>query len=126
MIIDIGATGVKEEYELSKPFFDDLLKSLDLGEDCLFMVPGNHDVNRTKYRPSEILSFPDMRHLNEELENPDYRSDLLKGMNDYFDFAESAFSVLKPIGGRLVPFVQIHTSRCEKRIGLVGLNSAWM
>jgi formylglycine-generating enzyme required for sulfatase activity/energy-coupling factor transporter ATP-binding protein EcfA2 len=64
--------------------------------------------------------------LNVELENNDYRSDLLKGMNDYFTFIETSYPHLKSHDNRLIPFVQAYDAQCGKRIWLVGLNSAWM
>ena len=50
---DIAFKGIKEEYDLAKKFFDDLLKILELKNDRIFTVPGNHDVNRKKYRPKD-------------------------------------------------------------------------
>jgi len=123
---DIAFKGIKAEYDLAKVFFDDLLAALDLENNRLFVVPGNHDVNRKEYGPTEVMRYKNMRDLNEELEN--YRENLLKGMVDYFDFTETHLAHLKSIHGhgRLVPFVNTFDAKCGKRIGLVGLNSAWM
>ena len=121
---DIAFKGIKAEYDLAKVFFDDLLAALDLENNRLFVVPGNHDVNRKEYGPTEVMHYDDMRDLNEELEN--YRENLLKGMADYFDFTETHLAHLNSIHGRLVPFVNTFDAKCGKRIGLVGLNSAWM
>ncbi len=123
---DIAFKGVKSEYELAKKFFDDLLKALDLPPEGLFIVPGNHDVNRKKYRPKDIPVYENMKELNEELEDGGYRADLLKGMTDYFEFVETRYSHLKSFRGRLVPFVNVFESRSKKKIALLGLNSAWM
>ncbi len=84
---DIAYSGIKEEYELAKPFFDDLLKVLDLPDQRLLMVPGNHDVNREIYRPGDIPSYNEMKDLNKELK--DYLDDLLKGMDNYYSFIET-------------------------------------
>ncbi|MBI4223182.1 MAG: SUMF1/EgtB/PvdO family nonheme iron enzyme [Planctomycetes bacterium] len=123
---DVAYAGIKPEYESAKKFFDDLLEALKLSQDKLFIVPGNHDVYRKKYRPSEIPSFENVRALNEELENEEYRKDLFKGMEDYFNFIEKNYPHLKSKHGRLVPFVALYNAGCKKRIGLMGLNSAWM
>ena len=66
---DIAFKGIKAEYDLAKVFFDDLLAALDLKSDRLFLVPGNHDVNRDKYRPTDIPKYNNMHELNTELEN---------------------------------------------------------
>lgn len=123
---DIAFSGKKEEYEIAKTFFDRLLEGLGLSDDRLFIVPGNHDVDRKRYRPKDVPAYDNMRELNEELENSDYRADLVKGMTDYFRFVETHYSHLQHISDQLVPFAVVHKAKCGKKIGLVGLNSAWM
>jgi len=44
---DIAQSGRTEEYVQATAFFDALLAALGLGRDRLFVVPGNHDVDRT-------------------------------------------------------------------------------
>ena len=123
---DIAFSGRENEYVLAEGFFKDLLKTLDLPVEKLFIVPGNHDVNRKKYRPSEIIRFENLRQLNAELGDPEYRADLLKGMADYFRFAGSVCRHIAPIEGDLVPFVSRYSSDCGRSLEIIGLNSAWM
>ncbi|MGD9162405.1 MAG: SUMF1/EgtB/PvdO family nonheme iron enzyme [Desulfobacteraceae bacterium] len=123
---DIAFKGIKEEYDEAKIFFADLLEAMKLPEERLFIVPGNHDVNREKYRKSDNLTYNSMKDLNDELENIEYRADLLKGMTDYFDFIKSTYPHIKPLHKNLIPFVTSCKAVCGKQIGIVGLNSAWM
>ncbi len=123
---DIAFKGVKKEYDLAKKFFDKLLASLNLEKNRIFIVPGNHDVNRKLYRPNDVPAYKNMRDLNVELENSHYRSDLLKGMSDYFSFIEGNYPHLKSQNEKLVPFAAPYTTTCGKTIGIIGLNSAWM
>jgi len=123
---DIAKTGTKSEYNLANQFFDRLLNSLELPSNCLFVVPGNHDVNRRLYRKSDIPKYATMKDLNEELENEEFRQDLFKGMEDYFSFVEVGYPHLISNNKRLVPFVSTYKAQCGSKIGLVGLNSAWM
>lgn len=123
---DVAFQGIESEYKLAKDFFDDLLEELKLSHDRLFIVPGNHDVNRKKYRKSDVPFYDNMRDLNDEFQNKEYRADLLKGMVDYFDFIEANYPHLEGIMEKLVPFVNIFEAECRKKIRLVGLNSAWM
>ena len=51
---DIAKKGISSEYDLAKIFLDDLLIAMDLPPERLFVVPGNHDVNRKKYRKSGV------------------------------------------------------------------------
>src|SRR5205823_4247764 len=43
---DAAQSGKAEEYEEATDFFQALCKELDLGLDRLFVVPGNHDIDR--------------------------------------------------------------------------------
>ncbi|WP_028315860.1 SUMF1/EgtB/PvdO family nonheme iron enzyme [Desulfatibacillum aliphaticivorans] len=121
---DIAFKGIKEEYDLAKEFFQDLVDAVNLPPECLYIVPGNHDVNRKKYRPKDIPRYDDLQELDAEL--MEYRDDLLKGMREYFAFAAELCPHLKPVETDLAPFVNIHQTKTGKKIGLVGLNSAWM
>ena len=121
---DVAFSGKKAEYDLAKTFFDKLLGCLKIGPERLFIVPGNHDVNRKAYPPSHIPAYATMKDLSYELEN--YLDDLLRGMNDYFRFIEKHYPHLKSGHGRLIPFVNAYDATCGKKIAIVGLNSAWM
>jgi predicted MPP superfamily phosphohydrolase len=122
---DIAFKGVKKEYDQAKKFLADLLKELKLPDQSLFIVPGNHDVNRKKYRPKDVPAYENMKELNDELGNKEYRKDLLKGMTEYFKFIKT-YPHMKPINDNLIPFVTSYMAECKKNVGLVGLNSAWM
>lgn len=45
---DVAHSGKAEEYERATEVFDKLLTAAQLGRDRLFVVPGNHDVDRTQ------------------------------------------------------------------------------
>jgi nucleoside phosphorylase/predicted MPP superfamily phosphohydrolase len=124
---DVAYQGIQAEYELAQKFLDDLLGAAALSSrEKMFIVPGNHDVNRKMYRPRDIPSYKNMQELNEELGNNDYRKDLLKGMKDYFQFIHHDYPHLQPIKTDLIPFLLPYTTAAGKNIGLIGLNSAWM
>jgi formylglycine-generating enzyme required for sulfatase activity/predicted MPP superfamily phosphohydrolase/energy-coupling factor transporter ATP-binding protein EcfA2 len=123
---DLAWKGKKEEYAKAEEFLTDLRNVLRLEKEQFFIVPGNHDVDRKKYRPTDVPVYKDMRALNDELENEDFRADLLKGMNDYFSFIETHYPHLTPFEKNLVPFITSIAPKGGGRVGLVGLNSAWM
>ena len=123
---DIAFQGIKAEYDLALPFLKDLLAVLNLEDQCLYMVPGNHDVYRRAYRPSEIPVYGSQREINQELADDDYRADLLKGMKAYFEFIRKLFPHMTSKHGDLVPFVDRIRTQGGVSLGLVGLNSAWM
>jgi len=43
---DIAHSGKQAEYDLVGKFFDDLLTAAGLAKERLFVIPGNHDVDR--------------------------------------------------------------------------------
>ena len=43
---DLAYSGQAKEYEIATRFFDDLLEAASLEKRFLFVVPGNHDVDR--------------------------------------------------------------------------------
>jgi formylglycine-generating enzyme required for sulfatase activity/metallophosphoesterase superfamily enzyme len=123
---DLAWKGKKEEYAKAEEFLTDLRNVLRLGKEQFFIVPGNHDMDRDKYRPTDLPKYESMEKLNVELENEVYRVDLLKGFEDYFDFIKDNYPHLQPEHKRLIPFVYKHETKGGKQIGLVGLNSAWL
>ena len=123
---DIAFSGKENEYALAGKFLDDVMKTLDLPKERLFIVPGNHDVNRKKYPPSETIRFENVRQLNAELANDDYRANHLRGMVDYFAFARRYVPHLCPIEENLVPFVARLPLDCGRNLEIIGFNSAWM
>jgi 3',5'-cyclic AMP phosphodiesterase CpdA len=48
---DIAYSGKAYEYEFASDFLDKLLIKTGLGKDRLFLVPGNHDVDRSRITP---------------------------------------------------------------------------
>ena len=123
---DIAFQGIEEEYDIAAKYLNRLMEELDLPTEHLFIVPGNHDVNRKLYRPSDFPSYQSMRDLNKELENTDFRSDLFKGQQAYFDFIDSLFPHLTALNENLIPFAQTYETKSGHVLGLLGLNSAWM
>jgi formylglycine-generating enzyme required for sulfatase activity/predicted MPP superfamily phosphohydrolase len=123
---DIAFSGKFEEYASASIFLTDLLKTCRLNKDRLFLIPGNHDVNREVYRPSDCPAYDTMQTLNTELENKEYRNDLFKGLYNYFSFIKDNYTHLTSDNRELVPFICPFTASCGKTIWLAGLNSAWM
>lgn len=123
---DVAYSGKEKEYALAKTFFDKLLSTLKLPAERLFIVPGNHDIDCDEYAQGESLNFKGMKELNALLENKKHRDRCFVGMENYFHFIETNYKHLTSRHGRLVPFVTLYNAGCKKRIGLVGLNSAWM
>lgn len=63
---DIGNSGQAKELERASVFFDELLKAASLQRSALFVVPGNHDVNR-RGLGGLARSLPDQQRADEVL-----------------------------------------------------------
>lgn len=77
---DIGFGETKAEplanqYADAKAFFDKVLETCKLGSDRLFLVPGNHDIDRNKVRRSQTEWFRsserDLAQINQDFRNSD-------------------------------------------------------
>ncbi len=69
---DIAHSGHPAEYELATSFFDALLEKLRLPRDRLFVVPGNHDVDRKIGR--KLLRTLNNQEESNEYFDPQYSS----------------------------------------------------
>jgi len=123
---DITLKGQKKGYDEAKKFFKKLLAELDLKPERLFIVPGNHDLDRDVYIPGTEPRYFEMETLNKVLKNPKQSDSLFEGLDNYFNFIkESGYTHLSSEHGRMIPFVSLPDFG-NKKIGIIGLNSAWM
>jgi hypothetical protein len=125
---DIASSGNTADYDPARQFFDDLLEITHLDKARLFLVPGNHDVNRAQVSPgAQTLgaSFADRADVDAVLASSGDRQLMFARFAGYADFVNSYL-------GKHLPFDQEHyfyTRRLEwagKQIALLGLNSAWL
>ncbi len=123
---DIAFSGMEDEYQLADDFFSALTTTLELERSQVFMVPGNHDINFNRYPNSDIPRYNTMKDLNDDLENPEFRSGLLRGLANYYEYIDNRFNHMQSKLDRLIPFVTMYKTLYGKTIGLIGLNSAWM
>ena len=64
---DIAFAGQAREYNSASKFLETLLNRLQVDRDCLFIVPGNHDINRKAATLNEQSDLT--RYMNASLEN---------------------------------------------------------
>ncbi len=129
---DITHSGKKEEYKLAeKHFFEPLLQATEVARDKLFIVPGNHDVDRDLIdviNPAIPYSLTDRDTVTELLKNNARRRLLFGAMSGYTNFVQDYFSsatnhqILRDPSNYYVQ----HLSVGNRSIALIGLNSAWL
>ncbi len=127
---DIAFSGQPAEYVMARSFLDEVLRKTKLGKDRLFIVPGNHDVDRQLISPGARAigaNLTNRDQVNTLLVTPDDRklvfarfkgyarfiNDYMKG---YFEFGDNAKYF----------FVRQITTVDRKRVAVLGLNSAWL
>ena len=127
---DIAYHGKTEEYELAiEQFFQPLLTHTGLDWEKLFIVPGNHDIVQSAVT-SGAKSIGDALQTRDQITKfmsiPDERELIFKRLKNYFDFFRKQFqrlSLNEEFGYFYNAFPTVTT---EKKVTILGLNSAWL
>ncbi|MCP4105789.1 MAG: SUMF1/EgtB/PvdO family nonheme iron enzyme [Desulfobacteraceae bacterium] len=121
---DLAYSGKPEEYEIVHNFCEHLLKAAKLEHERLFIVPGNHDADRSEVRPKHIKSFypfESQDDITETFTDPDIFPILMRKFSGFSPFAEKA------AGRNLFDDSKLWLAETlclgEDRINLIGLNS---
>ena len=125
---DIAFSGQPAEYDLARRFFDDLLRTTELPKERLFLVPGNHDVNRSLVsRGAQGIgdSLTDRKSANAVLSNPRDRRLMFARFEGYAAFVNDYLGGHSPFDDEHYFYVRT-LDLAGRRIALLGLNSAWL
>ena len=124
---DVASSASKEDYELANVFFNHLSERLRFNKNNLFIVPGNHDVNR--YKVSKILDdnrrqLGTREEIQQVLKNRKILENYLSRFDNYSDFISDLY------GNRFVMSPENYFFSETRKIngiefGIIGLNSAW-
>ena len=125
---DIAFSGKTNEYDLAQHFFDNLLQVTGLAKDRLFVIPGNHDVDRA-------LISPGAQFIGNELKNRKRAVNVLTNVGDrqylFRRFQGYAAFIRDYFDGHLIfddehYFYTRHLEMEGQNIAILGLNSAWI
>ncbi len=124
---DVGFSGSLDEYAKAGMFFDDLLAATHLSRERLFVVPGNHDVDRTAISVGAraiATSLDSRQSLSELLTSPLDRQIVFRRLYRYAEFVNSYF------GPGTFDDEHYYFARTAQlsglRVAVLGLNSAWL
>ena len=128
---DLAYSGKADEYALVKSFLDNLSKASGVPKECIFCIPGNHDIDRGRqtfcFRGARA-ALQDQHSTDAFLGSPtaeDFRT-LLQREESYRDFQRNYFSeqdrTATDDGMAYVARLTID----GVRIAIVGLDSAWL
>ncbi|MBI4819051.1 MAG: metallophosphoesterase [Deltaproteobacteria bacterium] len=118
---DLAYSGSSAEYEEVKSFLNRLLTATGLDSTKLFMVPGNHDVDRGCGRwLRRTLDEDTKRDFFLEPHNQRFHLEKLAGYRDFArNFGARPFGL--GTGANAVELVEVR----GRRLGIASLNSAW-
>lgn len=122
---DVAFSGKKDEYQAAKEYlFDPVLEATGLSADRLFIIPGNHDLDRGAF---EMLPPALQKVLNEEeckkwLADEKKRSRLLEPFEEFRTFVSAYTGQDSPEYAS----IRLWSDLGGKKVALLGLNSAWM
>jgi 3',5'-cyclic AMP phosphodiesterase CpdA len=123
---DISFSGQPDEYALARQFLDELLAVTRLTRERLFVVPGNHDANRslvTVGARSIAVALTDRDTVNTLLNTPDDRRLLMARFKGYAEFVNTYLAQ----GWDDEHYFYARTVEIAgRKIALLGLNSAWL
>lgn len=121
-----------QQYQYAKGFFEELLGVCGLSKDRLFVVPGNHDINRDSLNEGAQKDFirsasESSKHetrINQQFESRNLEhTDAFRRLSDFDEFIKSFLPALHDQEGRCCFFKRIDVNGID--IGIAGLNSAW-
>ncbi len=125
---DLAKSGKSEQYEVVKVFCKGLLKATGLPPERLFVVPGNHDVDRAEIQPYHVrrwYAFEKADEVTEVLEARDMFPVLMRKLAAFNAFAEDAMGrrVFTETGFYFAEATSIPKDRATVLVNVVGLNS---
>ena len=127
---DIAFSGKASEYELASTFFASLLDKLGLDAGRLFIVPGNHDVDRS----SQTYMYEGVRsHLASQWDIDEFlgleseRSQLMERQSAFREFRKGLLVDGDDTGETNEGLAQVrHIDLDGFRVCVLELNSAWL
>jgi len=124
---DIAFSGHPAEYALARAFLDDLLAATDLPRERLFLVPGNHDANRSLVTlgvKAIGAALTDRESANTLLTTLEDRQRVMARFKGYAEFVNDDLPHLAFDDER---YFYVRTpDMAGQPVALLGLNSAWL
>lgn len=134
---ETGSSPLGDQYAQAKTFFDELLVvcgrgGVSMSKDCLFVVPGNHDVNRKRINSHAQATLTDWSKaasahaltINQEFNNRTQEfKDAVRRLDEYAQFVRDYLPHQQDAEGRhrYANIIDVD----GLKIGIAGFNSAW-
>lgn len=129
---ELSKAPLVQQYQYAKSFFEELLRACNLSKDRLFVVPGNHDVNRDAFNndaqqnlirlAKESAAYES--RINQQFESRNLEhTDAFRRLSAFDDFTRNFLPAQHDQEGRCCYFKKIEVNGID--IGIAGINSAW-
>ncbi len=126
---DIANHGKAEEYKTARRFFDRAAKALDHDpKECWFLVPGNHDVDRSKIKAMQKVGRKNFEHIevtDELLSEPETWVEYAKRQTAFFNFTDTFLGPDREWHAQ-TPWRTDSLTVGHIHIAVLCLNSAWL
>lgn len=122
---DIAFSGKKEEYAMAKEYLYKLLEITDVPKERVYIVPGNHDIDRTKISKFFNLDISSRDSINTFLADETAKEFYFKKFEGYQNFISEYFAGNRVFNPKNYFYVD-HLTAGPIRIAILGLNSAWL
>ncbi len=124
---DLAFSGKAAEYAIASNFFDKLIATTKLSKARLFVVPGNHDIDRRLVGAESYFNeaIKDTVIVNNVLADPKQRKILMSRFKGYREFVNDYFDGHLTFDDDHYFYVRA-LDLVERRVAILGLNSAWL
>jgi predicted MPP superfamily phosphohydrolase len=124
---DLAFASRPAEYKLARQFLSELLQIARVRKSRLFIIPGNHDVDREAISPearSAIKRLKDQQSIDDLLSSRDTRIASMRRFHSYRRFFNDYLGPYLSFDDKRY----FYTKNCTvsgKRVSILGLNTAW-
>jgi predicted MPP superfamily phosphohydrolase len=122
---DIAQGGKEKEYEAAARFFGELLEATGVPPEAVFLVPGNHDVDRARVSKRMPLQLGDVEEANGFF-GPDGAEEREIVFRRFAAYAAFQHAQTRVAVDAEKPYLLAHHQAGAERLAIVGLNSAWL
>jgi len=121
---DIANEGDQADYNFALDWLYNLLEKLKISPDNVFIVPGNHDIDRNELTEFSKLKFDDEDSVTKFLnKGGNERIATFKKLDNFYEFTKNFYGDKNPYGENYYLSTTMQVG--ENRISIVGLNTAW-
>jgi 3',5'-cyclic AMP phosphodiesterase CpdA len=128
---DVAFGGKREEYEVAQRFCSDLAHIAGIPPQRMYIVPGNHDVDRSRVERTDrdfFCNFPDKKSIDNVLLSSRSKPFLLDKFQEFFEFVGQT-TQRQPFDPsrtayHFTDYVTIDRESTSADLYIIGLNSA--